>query len=145
MPGKVNPVMAEMVCQVAVRVIGNDAIATLAGFSGNLELNTMMPVLAHSILESLSLLANAMEAFRAKCIENILADSGRCHDWLEKSLALVTALTPQIGYDKAAALVKKAYETGQSLKEVLLEEGIYSKEEAEALLNPVSMLGEALP
>lgn len=145
MPGKVNPVTAEMVCQVAARAIGNDAIVTMAGFSGNLELNTMMPIIAHAILESLSLLTNAMEAFRTKCIEGILSNSERCHYWLEKSLALVTALTPKIGYDKAAGLAKQAYETGKPLKDVLLEEGICSREEAEVLLNPSSMLGEALP
>lgn len=141
MPGKVNPVIPEVVCQVAARVIGNDTTITLGGASGNLELNTMMPVMAHALLESLSLLSNTLEAFRTKCLEGLLADPERCLELLEQSLALVTALSPKIGYERASEIAKEAYNTKRSLKEVLLEKGGLSQEEVDRLLDPASMLG----
>lgn len=141
MPGKVNPVIPEVVCQVASRVIGNDATITIGGASGNLELNTMMPVMAHALLESLNLLSNALEVFRTKCLEGLLADSERCLELLEKSLALVTALSPKIGYEKASEIAKKAYDSKKSLKEVLYDERVLSQEEIDRLLDPASMIG----
>jgi fumarate hydratase class II len=121
MPGKVNPVMCEMVLQVAAQVIGNDATVTFAGTFGALELNTMLPVTAYNLLQSIELLASASEVFARRCIEGLEADEKRCEENIEKSLALVTPLAPVIGYDQAARIAKVAYESGRTVREVARE------------------------
>lgn len=138
MPGKINPVMTEALIQVCAQVIGNDATVALCGLSGNFELNVMMPVLAHNLLESIELLSNAIRAFDQKCLAGLQADEKRCTELLEQSLALVTALVPEIGYDKAAELAKQAHKTGRTLRELALEEGV-SAELLDRLLDPAGM------
>ncbi|WP_303721603.1 aspartate ammonia-lyase [Malonomonas rubra] len=138
MPGKINPVMAESLLQVCAQVIGNDATVALAGLSGNFELNVMMPVMAHNILQSIELLGKAIRAFEEKCLGGLQADEQRCAELLEQSLALVTALVPEIGYDRAAELAKQAHKTGQTLRELALKEGV-AAEVLDKLLDPAAM------
>jgi len=124
MPGKVNPVMSEMLMQVAMRAIGNDATVTAAGTTGLGELNVAIPVMADALLESIELLANGARAFADKCVKGIVADEERCKELIEKSLMLCTALAPKIGYDKAAAIAKKAHEQRKTVRQVAEEMGI---------------------
>ncbi|HKX62405.1 MAG TPA: class II fumarate hydratase [Verrucomicrobiae bacterium] len=121
MPGKVNPVMCEVVIQVGAQVIGNDAAITFAGASGNLELNTMIPVIAHNLLQSIELLTNAAREFGRRCVSGLQADAARCAANIEQSLALGTALVPVLGYEKAAAIAKVAHESQRNIREVALE------------------------
>ncbi len=138
MPGKINPVMAESLMQVSAQVIGNDATVALCGLSGNFELNVMMPVMAYNILQSVELLSNGITAFDENCLAGLQADEKRCGDLLEQSLALVTALVPEIGYDRAADLAKQAHKTGRTLRELALEDGV-AAEVLDKLLDPASM------
>jgi fumarate hydratase class II len=140
MPGKVNPVIPESLIQVCAQVIGNDAAITLGGLSGNFELNVMMPLIAHNLLQSIRLLANGVDNFSRRCIEGLEADRERCEEMIEKSLALATALTPKIGYDEAARIAKKAYAQKKTIRQVVDEEGILSKEELNRWLDPRSMI-----
>ena len=140
MPGKVNPVICESLIQVCSQVVGNDAAITLGGLSGNFELNVMMPLIAHNLLQSIDLLAKAIRNFSDRCIRGLEADRIRCEEMIERSLALATALTPKMGYDKAARIAKKAYDLRKSIREVAEEEGILSKQELDDLLNPFSMV-----
>jgi fumarate hydratase class II len=142
MPGKVNPVIPEVVAQVAARVIGNDASATIAGLSGHLELNTMMPVLGASVLESVQLVASACRLFDAKCVRGMKADKQRCRRNAELSPAVATALNPLIGYDKAAALVKEARTTGRTIRQLLLEKKLLPKKKIDEVLDLRRMTGE---
>jgi fumarate hydratase class II len=144
MPGKVNPVIPESVIQVCAQVIGNDAAITLAGLSGNFELNVMMPLIAYHLVESIRLLGNAVENFSKRCIEGLKADRTRCEEMIEKSLALATVLTPRIGYDRAAHLAKKAYDQRKTIRQVALEEGVLSNADLNILLDPRSMLSPRL-
>ncbi|MCW8860755.1 MAG: class II fumarate hydratase [Deltaproteobacteria bacterium] len=139
MPGKINPVMAESLIQVCAQVIGNDATVALCGLSGNFELNVMMPVLAHNVLQSIELLSRGIAAFDEKCLSGLEADEQRCSELLERSLALVTALVPEIGYDRSAELAKLAHKTGRTLRELALEDGV-SAALLDRLLDPVSMI-----
>jgi fumarate hydratase class II len=139
MPGKVNPVMAEALNQVCAQVIGNDAVITISGLSGNFELNVMMPVMAYNLLSSVKLLTNGVKVFTEKCIAGLTADEARCKGLVEKSLAMVTALNPYIGYDKAAEIAKEAYRTKRSLREVILEKKIMPEEKLNEILDPYSM------
>ena len=139
MPGKVNPVIPESLIQVCAQVIGNDSAITLGGLSGSFELNVMMPLIAYNLLESIRLLANATDNFSERCIEGLEADRERCEEMIEKSLALATALTPRIGYDEAARIAKKAYEHRKTIHQVVEEEGLFSKEDINRLLDPQSM------
>jgi fumarate hydratase class II len=140
MPGKVNPVMAEMMNMVTVQVIGNDAAITAAGTRAQLELNVMMPVIAHNVLQSIEILTRAMDAFREKAIAGLEVDEQRCRQWVEQSLALATALNPILGYDRAAAVAKKAFTEDKTLRQVVVEEGLLSEEEADRVLNPEGMI-----
>ena len=122
MPGKVNPVIPEAMMMAAAQVVGNDATIGWANALGsNFDLNVMMPVIAYNLLQSISLLANASRALEEKCIAGIEADVSRCNDLIERSLAMCTALAPRIGYDAAAAVAKKAYTSGRTVREVALE------------------------
>ncbi|WP_321367277.1 class II fumarate hydratase [uncultured Desulfuromusa sp.] len=138
MPGKINPVMAESLMQVCAQVIGNDATVSLCGLSGNFELNVMMPVMAYNVLQSIELLSQGIKAFDEKCLDGLQADEKRCGDLLEQSLALVTALVPEIGYDRAADLAKKAHKTGKTLRELALKDGVAAAT-LDKLLDPASM------
>jgi fumarate hydratase class II len=135
MPGKVNPVIAEAVIQVAAQVIGNDAAITLGGLGGYFELNAMMPLMAYDILFSIETLASAAEVFAERCVEGIEADEDRARELLERSLVIVTALVPHIGYDAAADVSKEAYATGKSLREIVLERGLLSEDELDDALD----------
>jgi fumarate hydratase class II len=134
MPGKVNPVIPEAVIQVAAQVMGNDTTIMLGGQGGYFELNVMLPVIAHNLLQSITLLASASTVFAEKCILGITANRKTCETYIEKSLALVTGLVPEIGYDRAAALAKKAYETGKTVREIAMEEKILPKDTLDKLL-----------
>ena len=129
MPGKVNPVIPEAVIQVAAQVMGNDTTIMMGGQAGNFELNVMLPVMAYNLLQSIELLASAANVFGKKCIDGISANAETCAGYIEKSLALATGLVPKIGYDKAAAVSKKAHESGRTVRDVLLEEKILSEKE----------------
>ncbi|MEX1000058.1 MAG: class II fumarate hydratase [Thermodesulfobacteriota bacterium] len=139
MPGKVNPVIPEAVCQVAAQVIGNDLTITIGGQFGNFELNVMMPVKGHNLLQSIELLARVSNVFADKCIKGIKADKERCEEMIEKSLAMCTSLAPVIGYDSAAKIAKEAYETGKTIREVALEKKVLPAEKLNELLDPWSM------
>ncbi len=134
MPGKVNPVIPEVVLQVGAQVIGNDAAVSISGQMGSLELNTMIPIIAHNLLESIELLASAAQVFARKCIDGILPDEKKCAEMLDKSTALCTVLAPDIGYDKAAQLAHEAAKTGKTIRELALEMGIISSKEWKQLL-----------
>ena len=129
MPGKVNPVIPEAVLQVAAQVMGNDTTIMLAGQAGNFELNVMLPVMAYNLLQSIDLLGSAAAVFANKCIAGISANRETCTGYIEKSLALATGLVPKIGYDRAAAISKKAFESGKTIRQVLLEDQIMSEKE----------------
>jgi len=139
MPGKVNPVIAESVLMVAAQVIGNDAAITIGGQAGVLELNVMMPVMAHNLLESIRLLAASANNFTDRCVSGIVANVERCNDMIEKSLAMCTALAPEIGYDEAAAIAKESYKTGRTVREIALEKRVLSAERLNELLDPMRM------
>jgi fumarate hydratase class II len=134
MPGKVNPVIPEAVLQVAAQVMGNDTTITMGGQAGNFELNVMLPVIVYNLLQSISILASVTEAFNDKCISGITANREACAAYIERSLALVTGLVPKIGYDQAAAIAKKAYETGKTIRQVAMEKAILPEEELDKYL-----------
>ncbi|HEY5296913.1 MAG TPA: class II fumarate hydratase [Verrucomicrobiae bacterium] len=141
MPGKVNPVMCEMVIQVGAQVIGNDAAVTFAGTFGSFELNTMLPVAAHNLLQAIDLLASAARVFARRCISGLEADVEKCESNLEKSLAMCTALAPEIGYDQAAKIAKVAYETNRTVREVARELSGLDEGKVDELLDPQSQTG----
>jgi|TARA_B110000263_G_scaffold243823_1_gene251059 fumarate hydratase class II len=138
MPGKVNPVIAESVAMVSAQVIGNDATITIAGQSGNFELNVMMPVAAHNLLESIDLLAAAARNFARQCINGLVATS-KGPEMVMQGLAICTALAPIIGYDEAARLAHVASESGETIKQVALRETDLTDEELDEVLEPLSM------
>ena len=140
MPGKVNPVIAESVLQVAAQVMGNDVTIATGGAAGNFELNVMMPVIAYNLLDSISLSANVCKVFKEKCVDGIQANAERCAETIEQGLSLVTAFAPVIGYDKAAKLSEKAFRENKTIREVAREEGLFSEEELDRLLDPGTML-----
>ena len=144
MPGKVNPVMSEVMMQVCAQVIGNDNAVTWAGANGNFELNTMMPVLAHNLLESIRLLSNACETFRLRCADGIVANRERCNELVEASMAMVTSLVPQIGYDRAAEIAKESAATGKTIRELCVEMAVLPPGVLEKVLDPATMT-EPLP
>ena len=138
MPGKVNPVIPESVCQVAAQVIGNDTAIMVAGQSGNFEINVMMPVAAHNLLESIEILSTSCLNFAAQCISGLTATS-KGPDMVQNGLAIVTTLVPHIGYDASAAIAKEAGETGESIKQVALRRTDLSGEELDDILDAESM------
>jgi fumarate hydratase class II len=136
MPGKVNPVMCEMVIQVGAQVIGNDAVVSFAGTFGNFELNTMQPVAAYNLLQAIDILTSASRVFARRCITGLEADTEKCEGNIEQSLAMCTALAPEIGYDEAAKIAKVAYQSGRTVREVALEISGLSQERLAKLLDP---------
>ncbi len=135
MPGKVNPVMSEMMMQVAAQVVGNDMAVAWGGANGNFELNVMMPMIAHNLLESAGLLANACDAFRERCVDGLEANEARAQELVEKNAVIVTALNPHIGYDNGARIAKEAVATGRSVRALVLEAGLMSEEELDDALD----------
>ncbi|QAA34225.1 aspartate ammonia-lyase [Clostridium manihotivorum] len=145
MPGKVNPVIPEMVAQVAMRVVSNDAGITFAAASGQLELNAFIPLITENLLESLELLEKAVIIFREKCIEGIEVNKEVCKENLEKSTAMTAALIHHIGYDKASDIAKKALSLGITLREAIYLENILTKEEVDKILNPLELTKPGIP
>ncbi|RDV83026.1 aspartate ammonia-lyase [Ammonifex thiophilus] len=136
MPGKVNPVIPEMVTQVAIQVMANDVAISQACAWGNLELNPFLPLIAHNLLTSTEMLANAALILAERCVEGIEADRERCEELLHRSCGLITAFVPYIGYERAAEIVKEALERDKRVEEVLLEKGLFSPEEIAAITSP---------
>jgi fumarate hydratase class II len=140
MPGKVNPVMSEMVLQVAAQVIGNDAtIAWAAGFGSTFELNVMMPVMAYNLLQSVELLSNAARVFTDRCVAGLGVNVDRCESLVEQSLAMCTSLAPIIGYDKAAEIAKESFKTGKTIRQIAEEKKLMSAAELNKALDPKRM------
>ncbi|HET9963709.1 MAG TPA: class II fumarate hydratase, partial [Nitrospiraceae bacterium] len=139
MPGKVNPVIAESVTMVCAQVIGNDVTVTVGGQAANFELIVMLPVMAYNLLQSIELLARASENFAAKCVEGIKANEERCRSLIEESLAMCTALAPEIGYEAAAKIAKDAYKSGKTVRQVALEQGVLPEQRLTQLLDPWRM------
>jgi fumarate hydratase class II len=137
MPGKVNPVIAESVLMVCAQVVGHDATTTWACASGNFELNVMIPLIAHVLLESIELLGATTKNFAKRCISGLQADRERASEFVERSLAMGTALVPEIGYDRAAALANEAYETGKTIREVAREKSGIPEDLLTRLLDPI--------
>lgn len=139
MPGKVNPVMSEMLIQICAQVIGNDTAVAIGARDSIFELNVMMPMIARNLLESIRLLAGGIRVFTDRCVAGIEADAERCQQMIERSLAMCTGLAPVIGYDQAAAIAKEAYQTGRTVREVVLAKGLLSEADLNRLLDPASM------
>jgi aspartate ammonia-lyase len=140
MPGKVNPVIPEVMNQIAFKVIGNDLTVTLAAEAGQLELNVMEPVIAQAILESIAMLKSGMTVLRAKCVTGITPNEGRCRAMVEQSIGLVTALTPVLGYDVCTELAKEAGATEKGVYELVLAKKLLSREELDRLLALENMI-----
>lgn len=135
MPGKYNPVMAEMTSMVCFQVMGYDAAIALAAQAGQLELNVMMPLIAYNLIHSIEILGNTLAVLTSFCLKGIAANRDRCREYAEGSLALVTALNPHIGYLNAAAVAKESLETGKSLRQIVQEKGLMSQEELAKVLD----------
>ena len=142
MPGKVNPVMAEMLNMICYQVMGNDTAVSYATQASQLELNVMMPVVAHNLLFSIEILSNGINAFTNKCVAGIEADVKRCSDYADATLAMATALNPIIGYASAAEVSKEAYKSGKSVKQVAIDKGILNNVDANRVLDPCKLTGK---
>ena len=139
MPGKINPVVAEAVNQVHTQVVGNDAAVSAGAAGGQLDLNLYKPVLAHNVLQSTDLLANAAEVFGERFVAKLDANEAVCAEQVDRSMALATALNPTIGYDKASEVAKEALKQGKTIREVVVEKGYLTEAEADEVLDPESM------
>jgi aspartate ammonia-lyase len=140
MPGKVNPVMPEVMSQISYNIIGNDTTITFSAEAGQLELNAFEPVMFYRLFESLDTLRNGVEVFRTECVEGITVNVTKCRNDIENSIGIITALCPHIGYSKAAHIAKRALREGRSLRYVLLEERIMSAEKLDEILDPLKMV-----
>ncbi len=140
MPGKVNPVIPEVVNQVAFKVIGNDLTVTVAAEAGQLELNVMEPIIVHSLFESIEMLVNGMNTLREKCIVGITANADVCRRMVMNSIGLVTALNPYLGYEVSSELAQTALKTGKGIYDLVLEKKLMSKEELDNILSPENMV-----
>ena len=140
MPGKVNPVICEVMSQAAFCIIGNDTCITMAAEAGQLELNYAEPVLYHKLFESIVVLTGAVDTFTVRCVEGITANPDRCRDLVERSVGIITAICPQVGYKTSAKIAKEAIRTGKSVRELLIEEKILSDQEIESILDPEKMV-----
>jgi len=139
MPGKVNPVLAEMLDMAMFYVLGNDLTITLAAQAGQLELNVMMPILAHCLFQEMDVTIGAVRAFTEKCVRGITANRAKAEAWLGKNAILATALNPLIGYQKGAEVVKKALAENRTIREIVVELGYLTDEQAAAALDPAAM------
>lgn len=140
MPGKVNPVIPEVVNQVCYKVIGNDLTVTFAAEAGQLQLNVMEPVLSHAIMENIVFLCNALDTLREKCVVGITANKEICLNMVKNSIGIVTALNPFIGYKNSSKIAKKALATGKSVYDLVLEQKLLTQKELDEILDPVNML-----
>jgi aspartate ammonia-lyase len=139
MPGKVNPVMAEVVNQVSFQVQGNDFTIALACGAGQLELNVMEPVVVFNLLQSLDILRNVLRVFRERCVSGITANVERCRDMVENSVGIVTAINPHVGYEVASSVAKEAIISGRPVRDIVLEKGVLTREELDLILHPYEM------
>jgi len=139
MPGKVNPVICEALIQVSAHVVGNDTAITLGGMGGVFELNLMLPLIAHNLLQSIEILSNAVRMFKVKLLDTLEVDVQKCTNYIEGSLAMCTSLTPVIGYDRAAKVAHDAHESGKTVRQIALEQGILDEDTLNKLLDPMSM------
>ncbi|OBR91973.1 MULTISPECIES: aspartate ammonia-lyase [Clostridium] len=139
MPGKVNPVIPEVMTQVAFNIIGNDVTITMAAEAGQLELNAFEPVIFFNLFESIETLTNGVKTFTENCISGITANTNRCKKLVDNSVGIVTAITPYVGYEKAASIAKSAIKTGKPVKEIILQNGILKESELDRILDPISM------
>ena len=139
MPGKINPVVAEAVNQVHKQVVGNDAAVSAGAAEGQIDLNLYKPVLAHNFLQSAELLSNASEVFAERFVAKLEANEDVCEEQVERSMALATALNPTIGYDKASEVAKTALKEDKTVREVVIEKGYLTEDEADEVLDPESM------
>jgi fumarate hydratase class II len=145
MPGKVNPVMAEMLNMVCYHVMGNDLAVALTGQAGQLELNVMMPIMGYNLLQSLEILTNGGRAFTERCLRGIEANRERCQQLAEQSIGLATALNPYIGYSAAAKVAQEAMRRGAPLRQVAIEMGYLTEEQLDAIMNPRAMTEPGIP
>lgn len=139
MPGKVNPVVTEAVSQASFQIMANDQAITLAAMSGQLELNAFLPMLSHNLFQSLHLLSAAAELLSEKCVKGIVADEERCTELVENSFAMLTALSPYIGYEAASQLAQEASASGKTIREIALEKGHFTKEQLDVILSAAEM------
>ena len=139
MPGKVNPVIPEVVNQVAFYVIGNDMTITMAAEGGQLELNAFEPIIFYCLFQSIDTLAYAVQTFVDNCITGITANEERCRYLVESSVGVITAISPHVGYQKAADIAKKALRTGESIRSLILKEGLLTEQELDEILDPIQM------
>ena len=139
MPGKVNPTQTEAVTMVCVKVIGNHNGITMAGSHGHFELNVFKPLIAHNILQSIEIMSDSAKTFAMYCVKGIKADKKKIKSYLDNSLMLVTALTPKIGYDKAANIAKLAHKNGTTLKEEVIKAGLLKEKEYDKIMDPMKM------
>lgn len=140
MPGKVNPVIPEVVNQTCFKIIGNDTTITFAAEAGQLQLNVMEPIITECLIEDLTWLPNAMDTLREKCIDGITVNKERCLNMVKNSIGIVTALNPYIGYKNSTKIAKEALATGRSVYDLVLEQKLITKEKLDAILNPAHML-----
>ena len=140
MPGKVNPVIPEVVSQVAFKIIGNELCVTMAGEAAQMELNAMEPVMAQCCFESVDLMANACDTLRTLCVDGITSNEENCRREVNRSIGIVTALNPYIGYEHSTEIAKKAMETGRGVVELVLEEGILTQEDLDTILDAKNMV-----
>jgi len=139
MPGKVNPVIAEVLNQTCYQVIGNDLAVTLGVENGQFELNVMEPVMAFNMFNSIKYLTNAIDGFVDKLLLKLEPNKEQCQMWIDRSVGIVTALLPHVGYENSAMMAKEAYNTGRPIREVVLEKGLLTKEEIDKILAPAAM------
>lgn len=139
MPGKVNPVIPEVMNQICFRVIGNDTTVTFASEAAQLQLNVMEPVIAWSVMESIQFMQRGMDTLRTKCVDGITANHERCKDMVLHSIGIVTALNPVIGYKNSTRIAKKALESGRGVYEIIIEDGVLSADQLDELLKPENM------
>jgi aspartate ammonia-lyase len=145
MPGKVNPVMAEMLNQVLFHVIGNDTAVVFAAQAGQMELNVMMPVMIYNLLQSIGILTNSLEVFRIKCVDGIKANEEKCREYAEKSVGLATILNTYIGYDNASKIAKESVETGKPIPELILEKKLMTEKQLKEMLDAKSITEPGIP
>jgi aspartate ammonia-lyase len=145
MPGKINPVMPELAAMVSFQVVGNDAAVALAVQAGQLELNVMMPTMAYSVLQSITILTNMLRQFTERCVAGITANEKRCNFYAQSTVSLATALNPYIGYAKAAEIAKESVATGRSIIEIAREKNLLSEKDIQEILDPVNMTEPQAP
>jgi aspartate ammonia-lyase len=141
MPGKINPVLPELAAMVGFQVVGNDTAVAMAVQAGQLELNVMMPTMAYSVLQSVTILTNMLRQLDERCVQGITANEARCEFYAQSTVSLATALNPYIGYAKAAEIVKESVASGRSIIEIAREKGVLSEEQIAEILDPGKMTG----